>query len=204
MRRRLLASLSLISLLLFLAAAGLWLSALRREMFFGHTSMPGSGSEWQWHNWSLWSRDAGLYFRSDRYEVGNPRFAAQWDQKPGQWHYKIQPLGTAGPPMGYPTNLKPFVSSLTSGPRRGWAQVRSRHFVAGYLPYWCILALTWPLPAIFAIRWRRRRRRISQHLCLHCGYSLTGNTSGTCSECGTPIQQSAPRTVAQIGERGGG
>jgi len=25
-------------------------------------------------------------------------------------------------------------------------------------------------------------------LCLKCGYNLTGNTSGTCPECGTPIR----------------
>lgn len=29
-------------------------------------------------------------------------------------------------------------------------------------------------------RWRRRRR----NLCIHCGYNLTGNTTGRCSECG--------------------
>ena len=173
------------------AAAGLWLSALHWEMFFGHTSMLGDGAEWRWHEWSLWSRDAGLFLKSDRWEVGNPRFADQWAQKPGEWYYEVQPLGTAGPPMGYPTNLKPFLGSLTSGPRRGWAQVRSRHFVTGYLPYWCILAIIWPLPAILAMRSHRRRRRIRQSRCLSCGYSLKGNTSGTCSECGTSIQQSA-------------
>lgn len=32
-------------------------------------------------------------------------------------------------------------------------------------------------------RWRRRRKG----LCLKCGYNLTGNTTGICSECGTEI-----------------
>ena len=31
---------------------------------------------------------------------------------------------------------------------------------------------------------RRRRRRLGQ--CLHCGYSLRGNVSGICPECGLP------------------
>ena len=36
-------------------------------------------------------------------------------------------------------------------------------------------------------RLMRRRRRIG--MCLSCGYDLTGNVSGTCSECGTRIQE---------------
>ncbi len=32
-------------------------------------------------------------------------------------------------------------------------------------------------------RWRRRKR----NLCVHCGYNLTGNTSGVCPECGTAV-----------------
>jgi len=30
-------------------------------------------------------------------------------------------------------------------------------------------------------------------LCLHCGYDLTGNTSGVCSECGTPAAAAAEK-----------
>ena len=33
-------------------------------------------------------------------------------------------------------------------------------------------------------RWRRRKRG----LCLHCGYNLTGNTSGVCPECAQKIE----------------
>jgi hypothetical protein len=38
---------------------------------------------------------------------------------------------------------------------------------------------------------RHRRQRIEQyrrwtHRCLRCGYSLIGNTSGVCPECGRP------------------
>lgn len=34
-------------------------------------------------------------------------------------------------------------------------------------------------------RARRQRRRIEQGLCVRCGYSLTGNVSGVCPECGS-------------------
>ena len=37
---------------------------------------------------------------------------------------------------------------------------------------------------------RRLRRRRSQ--CLSCGYSLTGNSSGTCPECGTACPMTGP------------
>ena len=194
--RRLFAFVSTISFLLFLTAAGLWLSALRWEMFFGHTSMRGSGTDWHWHEWSLWSLDAGLFLKSDRWDVGNPRFADQWGEKPGEWFHKIQPLGTAGPPMGYPANLRPFTDSFTNYASAGWAQVRSRHFASGYLPYWCILVVTLPLPMIFAARWHRHSRRIRRNLCLHCGYSLTGNTSGVCPECGTSARERASASTA--------
>lgn len=36
------------------------------------------------------------------------------------------------------------------------------------------------------LRWRdRARKNLSIDRCLHCGYSLIGNVSGTCPECGT-------------------
>ncbi len=41
-------------------------------------------------------------------------------------------------------------------------------------------------PTAFLI-WRDRRRRIPPGHCQSCGYNLTGNTSGICPECGTPI-----------------
>jgi hypothetical protein len=36
------------------------------------------------------------------------------------------------------------------------------------------------------------RRRLLGNLCLECGYDLTGNVSGICSECGTPIRREIP------------
>jgi hypothetical protein len=56
------------------------------------------------------------------------------------------------------------------------------------LPFWipAVLLAAWPM-----IGWGRpawiRRRRWRRGLCLHCGYNLTGNTSGRCPECGTAI-----------------
>jgi len=34
---------------------------------------------------------------------------------------------------------------------------------------------------------RRKTARVTPGLCRECRYNLTGNTSGICPECGTPI-----------------
>jgi hypothetical protein len=58
-----------------------------------------------------------------------------------------------------------------------------------YVPIWLAMLLTLPL-AIPCLAWelrgRQYRHRVLHGLCIHCGYDLTGNTSGTCPECGTP------------------
>ena len=54
-------------------------------------------------------------------------------------------------------------------------------FMAMATPHWLhvIVALVW-----FVIP-RLRRRTDGAHRCAACGYDLTGNVSGKCSECGT-------------------
>jgi hypothetical protein len=57
---------------------------------------------------------------------------------------------------------------------------------------------TWTIPgllpvAVFGIYpaingFRRLRRRGKSGLCRNCNYDLTGNTSGVCPECGTPLK----------------
>jgi len=60
--------------------------------------------------------------------------------------------------------------------------------------YWIGVVITAILPALrFVRRFRRelqvyRQYRPAARLrCWKCGYDLTGNTSGTCPECGAPI-----------------
>ena len=96
--------------------------------------------------------------------------------------------------MGYPSNLRPFCDSGGGGPVNDWTQTRSRYSTAAYLPYSCLLLVTAPLPAVWLVRARRTARRRRLALCLTCGYNLTGNTSGTCPECGAAVVRSAPAT----------
>ncbi len=57
-----------------------------------------------------------------------------------------------------------------------------------YIPCWMPPVFLGIYPALLLILRRplRRRYRRKHDLCMHCGYNLTGNTSGTCPECGTP------------------
>ena len=49
-----------------------------------------------------------------------------------------------------------------------------------YLPHWLTNLVAW---SMFYVLWRRARRHPKGH-CQTCGYDLTGNASGKCSECG--------------------
>jgi hypothetical protein len=54
------------------------------------------------------------------------------------------------------------------------------------IPDALIAGLTALLPTLWIYRWRQRRRLAAVQLpCHRCGYSLVGNTSGICPECGS-------------------
>ena len=57
-----------------------------------------------------------------------------------------------------------------------------------FSPPWflCLIFAAYPLWAFVRGPWRRRRRR-AKGLCVRCGYNLTGNVTGVCSECGTEV-----------------
>jgi hypothetical protein len=78
----------------------------------------------------------------------------------------------------------------------GWMR-RGTTLVAVSAPFWFVLGLFSAQPTYMFIRgpfrrWRRRR----QGRCLTCGYDLTGNVSGICSECGTPIALDGAATTS--------
>jgi hypothetical protein len=53
--------------------------------------------------------------------------------------------------------------------------------------YWKWVLLFLAMPAVWLLMWWSAQRRTEQGICSSCGYSLTGNTSGACPECGTAI-----------------
>jgi hypothetical protein len=64
------------------------------------------------------------------------------------------------------------------------------------VPWWVLVILLSLFPAIARLSVAVRRwRRSSRGECVNCGYSLVGDISGVCPECGT-----ARRQIARIGE----
>jgi hypothetical protein len=57
---------------------------------------------------------------------------------------------------------------------------------AALLPYWLAFSLFLMISALGVIQ-RRRICPSEIGVCVRCRYNLTGNTSGICPECGTPV-----------------
>ena len=59
------------------------------------------------------------------------------------------------------------------------------------IPLWIPLVVI-AIPTGFL--WWRDRRRVPPDHCQKCGYDLTGNVSGVCPECGTPVERERKTT----------
>jgi hypothetical protein len=57
---------------------------------------------------------------------------------------------------------------------------------------WCFLLALMAIPT--ALLWWLDRRRIPPGHCQKCSYDLTGNVSGICPECGTPISNAGAQS----------
>ena len=98
-----------------------------------------------------------------------------------------------------------YCKGSVGGPRHGHAE--QFWFVAGvwintvkwnsglryydvHFPLWMPFVLFAAYPTIAFIRSpaRRQRQRRKLGLCVKCGYDLTGNVTGVCSECGTEVE----------------
>jgi hypothetical protein len=94
-----------------------------------------------------------------------------------------------------------FGSAVDVSPRSSWtkylhfAEIYAGRFVTTgdarritfvILPWWLMLLATAPLPLLWAIGWRRRRRGERRGLCAVCGYDLRASPE-RCPECGSPV-----------------
>jgi hypothetical protein len=59
----------------------------------------------------------------------------------------------------------------------------------GVWVHWSLWQPLVVLAVISVLLFRLDRRRPKPGHCKSCGYNLTGNVSGVCSECGEPISQ---------------
>jgi len=60
-------------------------------------------------------------------------------------------------------------------------------------PHWFLTTIFAILPAIWLFKWNKRRK-LGPNACPDCGYDLTGNTTGTCPECGKSIGTETAQT----------
>jgi hypothetical protein len=65
----------------------------------------------------------------------------------------------------------------------------SQMLIAITIPDWLPTVLFAFLPTRYAVLAWLKSRRFGVGQCSFCGYSLTGNTSGVCPECGTTIEK---------------
>ena len=88
-------------------------------------------------------------------------------------------IGPVGPLLWWPR----FEFNRSQGLPNDWSMGIA-------LPLWIPFVL---LAIPTAVLWYRDRRRHPPGHCKSCGYDLTGNVSGVCSECGEPhVEQAIP------------
>ena len=115
----------------------------------GDESSPGSSRaahfilavrpELAWLNWQVWSEDGFLRWASFHIEVNTPKFDNNFAEKPGPWKLEKQPLGTHGPAMGFPRNLRPRWDTSTGFFAPFRRDVIGSRFVGIIVPYWILL-----------------------------------------------------------------
>jgi 4-amino-4-deoxy-L-arabinose transferase-like glycosyltransferase len=188
-RRRLLDFLTVLSLLLCVAVAALWVRSYRVGDLLSHITHTGSGFRerslvstrgrfgWHYNDEQYVGENASRGWASDQYGVGREGLSR----------------GTMSPWRMSPWETLGFYASNTSDTHRPMdprtREVYTRTAVRQILnvPYYLPALLTAALPAWWAMSWQRfrRRRRLALGLCPHCGYDLRASP-GRCPECGTP------------------
>jgi hypothetical protein len=183
MRRRMFNIAAAASLVLCAAAAALWVCG----------SFKWFQTEYTANNYGLEASSWPGTFRL----VFSRTTRASWEELGG--YFKSSPATTVVDvdPSNWPNTIKYFrflgfkyyAYSYPPPLRPGGAKPNRWTTIDVEIPLWFVMYLS----ALFPIRWLelRIRRKSRPGLCRCCGYNLTGNTSGVCPECGSPIPQTA-------------
>ena len=102
------------------------------------------------------------------------------------WYSRTDPFFCLPGFCAYQVRRCPLSLSSSNGPPAGTVYQQAGWIIT--IPFLLIAFLIGLYPLMTFLRgplrrWRRRRRG----LCVNCGYNLTGNVTGVCSECGTKL-----------------
>jgi len=105
-------------------------------------------------------------------------------------HVSVGPIEFDWNPAVYvtlPCERGELPDSASDEERARWLLHDAKTWIA--VPFWLPAPLfaAYPFWAFVRGPWRRRRRK-AKGLCLRCGYDLTGNVTGVCSECGRSVR----------------
>ena len=168
-------SLTLLSLLLFLAAPLFWVRS-----YIGRGDVI---AVIRFQRWALGSRQ-GMLVAENRFILSGAEWSTVSHGVPYSDHWKLEVQGELNSPA-------PMMANCTRyrGNRRGfinvgpvaWTDENIRYVAA---PYWSVVCATLILPLTYiALLWIRRSA-IAPGLCSTCGYDLRA-TPNCCPECGT-------------------
>jgi hypothetical protein len=154
-------TLTIMSLLLLLAGAGLWV-----DSYSSSRGLSYEGLDWLHLTCSDTGRCAILMAETN------------WGDPPEGWDvYRSDAYG----------DLEEFCSPYSAGFGGTWGM--ASHGVDVYalvIPHWFLLLMLAVLPVIWLIKWQKRRR-LGPNACHQCAYDLTGNQTGICPECGAGV-----------------
>lgn len=166
MRRRLFNLAAAVSLLLCLAIIGQWI----RSYWFTDA--------WMWDT---------LTSRRSIATIGGAICYIRSEETKGQMRFMDKP-GFYSTPTIVPVGGTPIPPDWT------FAGFKATHVVVGSwrgftfaVPFWPVVVLTAVAALGLLSGHSGHRRRSQEPVCNRCGYNLTGNISGICPECGTPV-----------------
>jgi hypothetical protein len=204
--RYILNGLTVLSLLLCIAAAGLWARGhlVADRAYYSRWRLHGTTAS----EGAYWVQSgAGIFILATRQQ----NLTGMVADPTGQFGR----LAAAGPRWQRVQLAPDDAMTLASGPRPGllgrlgfWSLRAAQtslgpgnYYAEWAAPAWAVCLMLSLLPAAWVLRWRRARLRRRAGLCPTCGYDLRA-TPDRCPECGTvPSVPSVPSAPSGVGVR---
>ena len=209
MFRRLFSLVSLLSLLLCVATVVLWVrSYFTTDIIFGsHFTDEG-----QWTQW----RQTVVFFGMGGVGVNSivqsgPRATYQAGIEQSYKNRNPNPLRAIPTHYSWSPTYPDFSFGSPEQSKWGFKWGRFAHPPASdgtpasyafelVVPMWSVVLLLLPLSIAGLWRWLRRAGNAPEGHCTKCRYSLTGNISGVCPECGTAVAVNKTSGLASFPE----